>query len=180
MPTLTSKAKFLISISTIFALVGVTYLAVGLLKKFIPEGGVRNSTDEIGNRVLLSKGEFTNESYSPDWTSRELGPDLINSKAYFKEEGQNLLSPNLNNNFTKYVEISISEVSGGSDGAFLLSGYDKKGVLLEEVTISNIIEAGQYNYRFAYDHVFIDYLTLTYLAQEATIAVDYISIYALQ
>ncbi|MFA7378645.1 MAG: hypothetical protein WC014_03885 [Bacilli bacterium] len=180
MSTLTNKSKFLISISAIFALVGVTYLTVGLLKKFIPEGGIRNSTDEIGRRVLLSKGEFIDDTYSLDWTSRELGPILHESKAYFIEEGQNLLSPNLNNNFTKYVEIFISEASGGSDGAFLLSGYDKKGVLLEEVTISNIDEAGLYNYRFAYDHVFIDCVTLTYLGQEATVAVDYISIYALQ
>ena len=175
-----SKVKFIVSLSIIFGVIGATYLTVGLLKSFIPEGGVRNSTDEIGNRVLLSKAEFKNDALDEDWQSPVVAPNITNEVARFDSEEQALISPRLNNNFTKYVELSISEVSGGSDGAFLLSGYDINGILLEEHLLLNIGHAQTYGYRFSYDHVFIDYVVFSYTAQEAVLAVDNISIYALQ
>ncbi|MDD4154103.1 MAG: hypothetical protein PHT30_01665 [Bacilli bacterium] len=180
MSKMNKKMKFILSLSVIFGLIGTTYLTVGLLKSSIPEGGVRNSTDEIGNRVLLSKAEFKNDALDEDWQSPVVAPNIINEVARFDSEEQALISPRLNNNFTKYVELSISEVSGGSDGAFLLSGYDINGQLLEEHLLMNIEHVQTYGYRFSYDHVFIDYVVFTYTAHEAVLAVDNIAIYALQ
>ena len=174
------KIKFIIALASVFAFVGVVYLTVALLKNHLPESGVRNSTDEIGNRVLLSKADFANDNLDSDWRSLETSPSFSDKKAIFEQEGQVLISPRLNNNFTKYVEINVSEISGGSDSAFLISGYNAEGLLLEEKRIENMSQTKTYGCRFSYDHVFIDYVVFTYQGQEAVLAVDNISIYALQ
>ncbi len=177
---LNSKLKFLISVSGVFALVGVTYLVVALLKNVLPEPGVRNSTDEYGNRVLLSKAEFEDDDLDNDWSSKENEPIFLNEKAYFEEDGQNIVSPSLNNRFTKYVEFHVSSINNGQDAAFKLEGFDKNNNLLETIIIDGVMTTKVYANRFSYDYVFIDRVVITYLGQEAVVAVDYVSIYALQ
>lgn len=180
MSPLNSKSKFLISLATVFGVVGATYLAVGLFKNFHPDPGVRNSTDEYGNRVLLSRAEFSDDELDNVWSSDGNEPIFLNKKAHFGEDGQNLLSPKLNNNFTKYVEFAISGISGGEDASFSIAGFDGDNNLLENVEIDITAGTITYGHRFSYDHVFIDRIAFTYLGQEAVVAVDYISVYALQ
>lgn len=180
MSALNSKSKFVISVAGVFAIVGVTYLAVALFKNYHPDPGVRNSTDEFGNRVLLARAEFVDDELDGDWTSEESAPIFLNKKAYFGEDGQNIVSPNLYNSFTKYVEFAISGISEGEDAAFNISGFDHDDNLLETITIESISEIKTYGHRFSYDHVFIDRIAITYLGQEAVAVVDYVSIYALQ
>lgn len=179
MANLNPQGKFLISVALVFGIVGVTYLAVGLLNQYHPDPGVRNSTDEYGNRVLLCAAEFSDDELDTDWSSRGNEPLFLNKKARFEEDGQNIISPKLNNNFTKYVEFAISMIEG-DDATFIINGYDKDDNLLESVALENLVVAKIYSHRFAYDHVFIDRITLTYTGQEAVAAVDYVSIYALQ
>jgi hypothetical protein len=68
----------------------------------------------------------------------------------------------------------------GDDATFIINGYDKDDNLLESAALEDLAVAKIYSHRFAYDHVFIDRITLTYTGQEAVAAVDYVSIYALQ
>lgn len=178
MSNLSSRSKFLISISSVFTCLAVTYLIVGLSKGLLPEGGVRNSTDEIGNHVLLSRADFLNDNLDSDWESTN-NPLFVNQAAVFAEEDQRILSPQLHNSYTKYVEIDIDNIDGELDAVFLLSGYDKDNILLEETHLS-ISQTGVNAYRFAYDHVFIQRIAFTFIGQESSLVVDNIAIYALQ
>ncbi|MFA5421894.1 MAG: hypothetical protein WC344_03790 [Bacilli bacterium] len=179
MPSLTAPHKFLISATAIFSVVGVAYLLVGLTAGTRAEAGVRNSTDEIGNRVLLSRADFADGILDSHWESGELGPELIDGQARFDDLDQCLESPSLHNAFTKYAVFQLGDVSGGP-ASFTLSGYDKGGSLLEEATISDLGSTERGEHRFSYDHVFIDKIVLAYAETGVVATVDYICIYALQ
>lgn len=178
MSKLTARSKFVISISVVFAFVGATYLLVGIFKDNLPSGGIRNSTDEIGQRVLLSHADFLNNVLDNEWESNN-NPFYSEETAVFSFEGQDIRSPSLNNAYAKYVEINVLDIQNSVDGVFLLEGYDKDNNLLEQANLE-VTKTGISAYRFAYDHVFIEHIVVTYLGQETSVVVDNIAIYALQ
>jgi hypothetical protein len=174
----------MIAAASLFAVIGVTYLAVALLKKYLPEGGIRNSTDEIGNRVLLASADFADEHLDEQWSAlNESDLMVVDNKVICNHSEQQLLSPTLDNNFTKYVSLFVPEVSIGSESSLPtieIYGQDRQGHTLEKVTFESIAEPGLYSHRFAYDHVFIERFVFSFRALDASISVDYILIYALQ
>lgn len=177
--------KFALSLAGVFALVGITYGAAALFGRNIDDGPVRNSTDEIANKVLLASVEFSSDHLDRGWSlSSQSLPSLGGGAILFDDVGQGLISPALNNHYGKYVEIGISSIAGldqdAPDRIVALAGYESDGYDLARGYLGGIDGPGQYTYQFSFDHVLIDKIAILFEGHATAISIEYIRIYALQ
>lgn len=175
------KSKIYFLMLGVMAFFGAIFLVVYFVYDPTSDSNIRNSTDNIANKVLLSKTEFENSELDEEWTKSE---HLLikNEAALFDQSNLVIKSPIVHSAYTKYFEIDVKEINEAKDSKFCVRGYQNKNdelVLLEEIEIA-IEEIGLYFARFSYDHIFINQIEFVFTSQETSLSVAYLGIFSLQ